>query len=159
MPSAELVGYSNLALYSAMAVFTVSMLIFAAYLAALGPVTAERGSKRRSRELVAAGNASVGTPTAGSVSARTPADAPPPADAVPAEGAPVSDPPVGEPSARARKTGNIALYLAWLGTLLLVASVVMRGLAVMRPPWGNMFEFATAGAAAASLAYCLLARR
>ena len=36
----------------------------------------------------------------------------------------------------------------------------MRGLAVMRPPWGNMFEFATAGAAAAaSLAYCLLARR
>jgi hypothetical protein len=28
MPSAELVGYSNLALYSAMAVFTVSMLIF-----------------------------------------------------------------------------------------------------------------------------------
>ena len=159
MPSAELVGYSNLALYSAMAVFTVSMLIFAAYLAALGPVAAERGSKRRSRELVAAGNASVGTPTAGSVSARTPADAPPPADAVQAEGVPASDPPVGEPSARARKTGNIALYLAWLGTLLLVASVVMRGLAVMRPPWGNMFEFATAGAAAASLAYCLLARR
>ena len=54
MPSAELVGYSNLALYSAMAVFTVSMLLFAAYLAALGPVAAERGSKRRSRELVAA---------------------------------------------------------------------------------------------------------
>jgi cytochrome c-type biogenesis protein CcsB len=35
----------------------------------------------------------------------------------------------------------------------------MRGLAVMRPPWGNMFEFATAGTAAASLAYCLLVRR
>ena len=45
MPSAELVGYSNLALYSAMAVFTVSMLVFAAYLAALGPVAAERGSE------------------------------------------------------------------------------------------------------------------
>jgi len=88
MPSAELVGYSNLALYSAMAVFTVSMLIFAAYLAALGPVAAERGSKRRSRELVAAGNASVGTLTAGSVSARTPADAPPPADAGQADGVP-----------------------------------------------------------------------
>ena len=119
-----------------MAVFTVSMLVFAAYLAALGPVAAERGSKRRSRELVAAGNATVETPT----------DAPPPADAALAEAVPASDPPVEEPSARARKTGNIALYLAWLGTLLLVASVVMRGLAVMRPPWGNMFEFATAGA-------------
>ena len=49
MPSAELVGYSNLALYSAMAIFTVSMLLFAAYLAALGPVAAERGPKRRPR--------------------------------------------------------------------------------------------------------------
>ena len=179
MPSAELVGYSNLALYSAMAVFTVSMLIFAAYLAALGPVAAERGSKRRSRELVAAGatsvgsasvgsasvgsasvgSASVGSASVGSASVGAPTDAPPPADAVPVEAVPASDPPVGEPSARARKTGNIALSLAWLGTLLLIASVVMRGLAVMRPPWGNMFEFATAGAAAASLAYCLLARR
>ncbi len=143
MPSAELVGYSNLALYSAMAIFTVSMLLFAAYLAALGPVAAERGSKRRPRQLVAAG---------GSAATATPTDAPPPSDAARgSDGA--------EPSARARKTGNIALSMAWLGTLLLVASVVMRGLAVMRPPWGNMFEFATAGAAAASLAYCLLARR
>src|SRR6476620_6485548 len=145
MPSAELVGYSNLALYSAMAVFTVSMLLFAAYLAALGPVAAERASKRRPRQLVAAG---------GSATTVTPTDAPPPSDAPR-----VAEAAAGEPSARARKTGNIALSLAWLGTLLLIASVVMRGLAVMRPPWGNMFEFATAGAAAASLAYCLLARR
>ena len=57
MPSAELVGYSNLALYSAMAIFTVSMLLFAAYLAALGPVAAERGTARRSRQLVGAGAA------------------------------------------------------------------------------------------------------
>jgi cytochrome c-type biogenesis protein CcsB len=143
MPSAELVGYSNLALYSAMAIFTVSMLLFAAYLAALGPVAAESGSKRGSRQLVGAG--------AAGGSAATPADASPPSDATAAT--------VDESSPRARKTASIALSLAWLGTLLLIASVVMRGLAVMRPPWGNMFEFATAGAAAASLAYCLLARR
>jgi cytochrome c-type biogenesis protein CcsB len=141
MPSADLVGYSNLALYSAMGVFTVSMLLFAAYLAALGPVAAERGS-RRSRQLVAAGSGSAASGSA-------------------APSASGDDPHTGsqEPSARARKTANIALSLAWLGTLLLIASVVMRGLAVMRPPWGNMFEFATAGAAAAALAYCLLARR
>jgi cytochrome c-type biogenesis protein CcsB len=145
MPSAELVGYSNLALYSAMAIFTVSMLLFAAYLAALGPVAAERTGKRRQRQLVAAGS-----------STATPADAPAPSDA-PSSGS--ADALVEPPSPRAAKTGNIALSLAWLGTLLLFASVAMRGLAVMRPPWGNMFEFATAGAAAASLAYCLLARR
>ena len=150
MPSAELVGYSNLALYSAMAVFTVSMLLFAAYLAALGPVAAERGTKRRSRQLVASRSAAAG--------ASSPTDAPPPTDA-PLPGAPSPDALSEPPSPRAARTGSIALSLAWLGTLLLIASVAMRGLAVMRPPWGNMFEFATAGAAAASLAYCLLARR
>jgi cytochrome c-type biogenesis protein CcsB len=150
MPSAELVGYSNLALYSAMAVFTVSMMLFAAYLAALGPVAAERGTKRRSRQLVAA--------RSGAAGASTPTDPPPPVDA-PLAGGPSPDALSEPPSPRAARTGNIALSLAWLGTLLLIASVAMRGLAVMRPPWGNMFEFATAGAAAASLAYCLLARR
>jgi hypothetical protein len=126
MPSANLVGYSNLALYSAMGVFTVSMLLFAAYLAALGPVRNERVSSSRNRELVVAGGA---VQDAGGAPSR-----------IQAPGAPAD-----EPSPRARKTANIALSLAWLGSLLLVASVVLRGLAVMRPPWGNMFEFATAG--------------
>ena len=141
MPSADLVGYSNLALYSAMAVFTVSMLLFAAYLAALGPVASERGSRRsrQARQLVTAGSGgSTASTTLGAGDSHTRSE---------------------EPSARARMTANIALSLAWLGTLLLIASVVMRGLAVMRPPWGNMFEFATAGAAAAALTYCVLARR
>ncbi len=62
-------------------------------------------------------------------------------------------------SPRARRLAGIALSMSWLGTALLVASVVLRGLAVMRPPWGNMFEFAIAGCAAAALAYCALARR
>ena len=44
MPSADLVGYSNLAL-------------FATYLAALGPVRNERVSSSRNRELVVAGGA------------------------------------------------------------------------------------------------------
>ncbi|HEU4330501.1 MAG TPA: c-type cytochrome biogenesis protein CcsB [Lapillicoccus sp.] len=140
MPSADLVGYSNLALYSAMAVFTVSMLLFAAYLAALGPVASERVSARRSRQLVSAGSSASSAGSTGSSGGDTHTWS-------------------EEPSARARKTASIALSLAWLGTFLLIASVVMRGLAVMRPPWGNMFEFATAGAAAAALAYCVLARR
>ena len=35
----------------------------------------------------------------------------------------------------------------------------MRGLAVSRPPWGNMFEFATAAAAAVGVVYSVLAKR
>jgi len=64
-----------------------------------------------------------------------------------------------EESLQSRQRGNIALMLTYLGTALLVASVLMRGLAVSRPPWGNMFEFATAGAAAVGVAYSLMAKR
>jgi ABC-type transport system involved in cytochrome c biogenesis permease subunit len=52
-----------------------------------------------------------------------------------------------------------AYGMTWLATALCSSSVVLRGLSVMRPPWGNMFEFATAGATAAAVAYLLLARR
>ena len=151
MPSTTLVGLSNLGLYSAMAVFTVAMLLFAFHLAALGPVSAERPSSaraRKSRELVGAGGASraVGRPRPAADAVASRADTPL------AKGPDAASP-------RARKLAGIALSLSWLGTFLLVASVVMRGLAVMRPPWGNMFEFATAGCAAAAIAYCALARR
>jgi cytochrome c-type biogenesis protein CcsB len=154
MPSTTLVNYSNLALYSAMAVFTVAMLFFAFHLAALGPVTAKRGrvgGARRAgsaRELAAATSArsvEVYPSARGLGYTSTQEDEGGAEDLM--------------PSRRARKLAGMALSVSWLGTFLIVASVVLRGLAVMRPPWGNMFEFACAGAAALALAYCLLARR
>ncbi|MEO7061480.1 MAG: c-type cytochrome biogenesis protein CcsB [Lapillicoccus sp.] len=148
--STQLVTYSNLALYSAMGVFTIAMLLFAFHLAALGPVTVERSAAARAARrpaLVGAGGDTGETdgpgPTSGSAG-QTGHEA---AD---------DDPPS---SVRARKMAGMALAVSWLGTALVIASVVMRGLAVMRPPWGNMFEFAVAGAAAVALAYCGLARR
>ena len=48
--------------------------------------------------------------------------------------------------------------MAVLATGLLAAAVVTRGLAVGRPPWGNMYEFATACALAAAVGL-LVARR
>ena len=154
MPSTILVGYSNLALYSAMAVFTIAMLLFAFHLAALGPVKVERSATRRERELVGAPAATTAT------SPPAPVGADPSGgerDVTLPEGLGEGDDLTASP--RARKLAGVALSLSWLGTLVLIASVVMRGLAVMRPPWGNMFEFATAGAAATALAYCALARR
>ena len=41
----------------------------------------------------------------------------------------------------------------WLAGTLLVAGVVMRGLSVMRVPWGNMFEFATTGSTVVLLTF------
>ncbi len=152
MSSTTLVGYSNLALYSAMAVYTIAMLTFAFHLASLGPVTVDRSVRRR--ELVGA-SASSSAAGVGAADAAAPAGRDSVESQDDAEAADIGL----EASPRAQKLGGVGLSLSWLGTIVLIASVVMRGLAVMRPPWGNMFEFACAGAAAAALAYCVLARR
>ena len=148
-PSPELAGAANLALYSAMAVFTIAMLLYAAYLAALGPVSRAGQTGEPVRELV-----TVAADPVGAAPARTAAGA------AGGTGAAAEDlDAAAGPSLRARKLAGSAYGMTALATLVLVGSVVLRGLAVMRPPWGNMFEFATAGATAAAVAYCLLARR
>ncbi|HEY7857208.1 MAG TPA: c-type cytochrome biogenesis protein CcsB [Candidatus Nanopelagicales bacterium] len=58
-----------------------------------------------------------------------------------------------------RRAGNIGMSLTWLGALLLAAGVLARGLAVMRPPWGNMYEFSTASALAISVAFLVFSLR
>jgi cytochrome c-type biogenesis protein CcsB len=46
-----------------------------------------------------------------------------------------------QPARRTRRIGQIALALTIIGWGCHVASVVTRGLAVHRVPWGNMYEF------------------
>jgi cytochrome c-type biogenesis protein CcsB len=48
--------------------------------------------------------------------------------------------------------------LSVLGAAVLVLGALSRGLAAERVPWGNMFEFATTGAAVAMVVYLLLVR-
>jgi cytochrome c-type biogenesis protein CcsB len=142
----SLAANANIALYASMIVYTLAMLAFTWHLAARAPKVAESKVLAEStvaeRELVGAGAA---------------AGAPAPAERRPAT--PYAAGPAFEESLRSRQRGSIALMLTYLATALLVASVVMRGVAVSRPPWGNMFEFATAAAAAVGVAYSVLARR
>ncbi len=63
--------------------------------------------------------------------------------------APASVDTVTEP----RKWAGIGMSLSWLGTLLLVAAVVTRTMAVQRPPLGNMYEFSMVGCMFAMLAF------
>lgn len=156
-PSPELAGAANLALYSSMAVFTIAMLLYTAYLAALGPVSREGQNGDRAQELVTVAAVALGagvtradSASGGATGAAGGASAGAAADEVAA---------LAGPSLRARKLAGSAYGMTCLATLVLIGSVVLRGLAVMRPPWGNMFEFATAGATAAAVAYCVLARR
>jgi cytochrome c-type biogenesis protein CcsB len=61
-------------------------------------------------------------------------------------------------SLRVRQLGRVGLLLSVLGTAVLVLGALSRGLAADRVPWGNMFEFATTGAAVAMVVYLLLVR-
>lgn len=138
-----LAGNANMALYASMIVYTLAMLMFAWHLAARSAQMAGSRAFEREEVLVTSG----GTASSGQ------SVAPPASGGAVAAGAPFRESPAS------LQRGNIALMLTYLATALLVASVVSRGIAVERAPWGNMFEFATASAAAVGLTYSVLAKR
>ncbi|MEO7746488.1 MAG: c-type cytochrome biogenesis protein CcsB, partial [Actinomycetota bacterium] len=118
---------ANYLLYGSMASYTVAFLGFTLDLAG-GAARAERAFTRAvlQREL-----APVGAPR-------------PPRDDAPA-GSDV--PPVQ------RRAAGIGVSLTLLAVLLHVAAVAVRGVATQRPPWGNMYEFATAGSAVVAVVF------
>jgi len=132
VPTNELLAaYSNYLIYGAMAALTIAMIAFAASLAST-----------RGRDLVPAGLPEAETSSGGVALATRTALA------------------VGGPDDGAlppgRRSGNIGMSVTWLGTLLLGGGVVLRGLSVQRPPWGNMYEFSVTTAFAVSLAFVAL---
>lgn len=58
-----------------------------------------------------------------------------------------------------RKSGNIGMSVSWLGTFLLAAAVVTRGLAAGRVPWGNMYEFSLAATLGVMLVFLVTSLR
>jgi cytochrome c-type biogenesis protein CcsB len=148
MTDTTLAQLSNAAIYSAMAVLTLAMLAYALYLARLVPAReqlAEAGAAP-APELVPA--AAAGADVADRTDAVDRADG--------AGGsAPTAPGPRGgddEPVA-ARKAAGIGYALTVLGTLLVVAGVVLRAAEVHRWPLGNMYEFAIVGSMFVLLAY------
>jgi cytochrome c-type biogenesis protein CcsB len=57
------------------------------------------------------------------------------------------------------RAGIVAVVLTVLGVLLHAGSIATRGLSADRLPWGNMYEFASAGAFAMAAAYLVLLTR
>jgi cytochrome c-type biogenesis protein CcsB len=56
-------------------------------------------------------------------------------------------------------TGRMAVSLTVLGAVIHAGSLLLRGLAVQRVPWGNMYEFGSAICLAAVVAWLVLLRR
>jgi cytochrome c-type biogenesis protein CcsB len=119
MTNQTLAQYANLAVYSAMMVFTMAMIAFAIDLAGAAPKASAATEIRKEPALV-------GADTSGDP-----------------QSYPVADDDRGP--ARTRKAAGVAMMLTRLGGALLIAAAAMRGLSVHRPPLGNMFEFALVG--------------
>ena len=138
MPAIEtLVDLSNAFVYSAVAVYGLAMLSFAAEAAGRPPQTGPPVSTPTpaDRLVIAGGDSShravLPTPPAGPVVQGVPRGA----------------------------IGRVAVALTALAVLLHLAGVVARGAAAGRVPWGNMYEFALTGSLAAGLAYLAFLRR
>ncbi|WP_380169117.1 c-type cytochrome biogenesis protein CcsB [Jannaschia sp. R86511] len=125
-----LAGISDALVYSAMAVYTASLVAYALDLGA-------RRARPRERTLVAAG-------AAGQEGVTT-VEAPHPVGAGGQE--------------RQGKAARIGTSLFVLATLLHVGAIVARGLSVHRVPWGDAYEFALTGSVLVSLVFVVLLRR
>jgi cytochrome c-type biogenesis protein CcsB len=126
----SLAALSNTLFTVAVVLYSVAVVSFCAQLA-----FGRRPARARARQLVPAGGA--------------PVDA---VDAVPDAG------PGAEPE-RGRRWGLLAMGLTVLGAVSHVGVLVTRGLATGRLPWGNMYEFATAGVLVAVVAFLVFAVR
>ncbi|GAA1975580.1 c-type cytochrome biogenesis protein CcsB [Isoptericola halotolerans] len=130
----EIAELSDLLVWAAATALAVAMIAFAVD---LGRRTEERVGAR-TQERVAVGAATApGAPTAG-------ADAPAAGADAPAEAAP------------RRRAAGIAMATTWLGTAMLLAAIVLRGLAAGRTPWANMYEFTMVGSFIALVVFLLL---
>lgn len=105
--------YSDWAFTWSVIVLVLALLMLAAELAS------SRVRRVEERELVSAGSAGLGS-----------AEFDRPGVVLQTPAAPLSE-----------RVGKAGLGLVYLGTALLLACIVLRGMATSRAPWGNMYEF------------------
>jgi cytochrome c-type biogenesis protein CcsB len=158
---------SNVLMYSAIAVYTLSFLahcaewvfgsrsrvaVQSASIAAREREEAEREEAARDEEKATAGKAAVTMQVARRGGGTATLTRPVIVTRAPAR--PFVDGPgaAGEDE-QADTLGRMAVSLLVLGFLLHLGSVLCRGISVQRPPWGNMYEFSTAFALVAVAAY------
>jgi cytochrome c-type biogenesis protein CcsB len=132
---------SNNFVYSALAVYALAMVAFAA------------STAMRTRDRAPAVDASVAAREPVAVGAGASAYAEPTAPPAP----PRSDDLA--PPGRADRFGRIAVSLTTLAAALHLAAVVSRGISAGRAPWDNMYEFCLTASLVAAVAYLVLERK
>ncbi len=134
-----LAQWSNLFVYGAMAVYAMAMVAFAAAFAS-GRVGAPSPNRERQVVGVGPGPASPAGPADSRAGGRSPDESP-------------EAPPPG------RRASNIGMALTWLALGLLVTGLVVRAAWAGRAPWGNMYEYSLASAAAITGTFLLVSLR
>ncbi|MBF4594416.1 c-type cytochrome biogenesis protein CcsB [Curtobacterium flaccumfaciens] len=143
----NLATYSVVLTYSAMAVYVVAFISFALDMAKRsGDVTAaakiagaDDSSADAASAAAAPGAKTVATVRGGTVVLEQ-----------------VAAPPSGGSAGRGTKFERVGMAMTILALVLHVASVVLRGIAADRVPWGNMFEFSLTGTALITLIFLLV---
>lgn len=136
MVTADLAYYSLVAVYSAMAIYTISFVAFALDLAK------RSGDAQQASALAAkaAPAATVSRSAAGGAATVV-------LDRPSTTGDSGSDGPVAGTPTKPSSFERVAVAMMLLGFVVHVGSVVLRGLAAGRVPWANMFEFSLTGTA------------
>lgn len=157
-----LATWSNLLVYSAMAVYAIAFLLYSSDLFA-GRTLASSGKQAASGRGGAKASAKAGTPVRtsrnSSVAVLDRENDAETADAGAAEaetGGPEEKATGASGTAGRRTAARMATALTVLATGLHVAAVLTRALSVTRVPWGNMMEYALTASALAVLVYIVV---
>ena len=146
MSNDALAGLSDNLLFLTVLLYTVSMLAFAGEQAA-----------RRSRVVAASASQAVLARQAAATRTRAMAGAGAGAGHVATYPTSYQAPPTPVvPAARPSRAGQAGLALAYIGASLHLGSIVTRGFAADRVPWGNMYEFSSAVALTAVVAFLVM---
>lgn len=162
-----LAEWSNLLIYSAMAVYAVAFIVYAfdlfgpAFTSDLADGTqaedaqAEKsaGAVRRTRARAEVAAAGRGRGSASTTALEDAEAAETPADDAPGDDAPGDT--AEAPSRDLRRWARVGTALTVLAAALHVASIVTRVLSVMRVPWSNMMEYALIASALVVVAYLI----
>lgn len=121
----ELANLSVLLVWGAATALAVALVAFAVDLSRLSGAKVDARDAARERDTVAVGASSSGSRT----------------------GAPAGVTAVGASGDGAvnRRLAGIGMSVTWLAAVLLLAAIVLRGIAAGRTPWANMYEFTLVG--------------
>jgi cytochrome c-type biogenesis protein CcsB len=161
----ELATWSNLLIYSAMAVYAIAFIAYAFDLFGGRPLNSATGARQATAAIAAStGRVRRTARNSGTVAVLEPATATGPAgDAGAGTGDP-AEAPAGSGGAGAsvrsssRRLARVGTSLTTLALLLHVAAIITRTLSVMRVPWGNMMEYALTASALAGIVYLVALR-